>query len=119
MSFVNAFPTVIGVFSSIISSEELKEWGYGEDYISARIVALRDESLGSDSSVPTESELGVTTEKINLELSILEGGRAFEVLDRRIVEYHAYLFSDLGVSHEFIISNKASKQPVEIEVRED
>lgn len=118
MSFVNVFPTTITLYSFMLSSEELRDWGYGEDSASFRLVALKELGRSVDTDVPAFSELGVAAESYSLIYGILDDGVGKEAFERLIQETHNFIVADRGFPKEYMLSNKAYKYPVEIEVDE-
>ena len=119
MSFVNVFPASITLFSSIIASEELREWGYGEDFVSLRLVALNEAGQGIDANIPTFTDLAEAIEEIKLTYGLAEQAVGKEAYELSIVEVHSFIISDRGFPNEEIITNKPAKYPIEIEVLTD
>ena len=119
MSFVNVFPTSITLFSSIIISEELREWGYGEDSVGMRLIALSEQAQGFDINIPSFSDFGEAIETITLTYGLNDEAVGKEAYELRIVEVHSFIISDRGFPKELIVTNKPAKYPVEIEVLED
>ncbi|MBS7658119.1 MAG: hypothetical protein QXL69_01100 [Candidatus Bathyarchaeia archaeon] len=118
MSFVNVFPTVITLYSFMLSSEELRDWGYGEDSASFRLVALKEAVASVDVNIPTFSEAAAAAESYLLIYGILDDGVGKEAFERLIQETHSFIIADRGFPKEYMLSNKAYKYPVEIEVGE-
>jgi hypothetical protein len=119
MSFVNVFPASITLFSSIIASEELREWGYGEDSVGMRLIALNEQAQGFDINVPSFSDFGETIESIALTYGLNDQACGKEIYDLKIIEVHKFIVSDRGFPNEQVITNKPAKYPVEIEVLTD
>lgn len=118
MLSTNVFPGNLGVFSSILSSEGLRDWGYGEDSVSSRLIALKESAISVDANIPTFSEAIAATESYSLIYGILDDGVGKEAFERHIQEAHSFIVADRGFPKEHVLSNKAFKYPVEIEVDE-